>query len=227
MNTIKAVVFDMDGTILDTLEDLRSSVNHALRKHRMPERSSAEVRAFLGNGMVYLIHRAVPEGTDPETEASVLASHKAYYPLHCAEQTRPYPGIVELLQLLREAGIKTAVVSNKSDENVQALVRDYFDGLFTVAVGARDGVPRKPSPELVEIALSELGVTKEEAIYIGDSDVDVATAKASGLSMITVLWGFRDKPELIAAGADCFAENTAELERMLLADRQLHRSAKS
>ena len=212
---IKAVVFDMDGTILDTLEDLRSSVNHALREHDMPERSSMEIRSFLGSGMVYLIHRAVPEGTDAETEASVLASHKAYYPQHCAEQKSPYPGITGLLRAIRNAGIKTAVVSNKSDENVQTLVRDYFDGLFTAAVGAREGVPRKPSPELVEIALTELGVSQEEAVYIGDSDVDVATAKASGLSMITVLWGSRDKPELLAAGAECFADNTKELARIL------------
>ena len=216
LSGIKAVVFDMDGTILDTLEDLRSSVNHALRSHGYPERTSKEIRAFLGRGMVYLIHQAVPEGTDADSEASVLESHKAYYPLHCAEQTRPYPGIVEVLRSLRDAGIKTAVVSNKSDENVQALVRDYFDGLFTVAVGARDGVPRKPSPELVDIALSQLDVDKKDAVYIGDSDVDVATAKASGLSMITVLWGFRDKPELIDAGADCFVENADELKQLLL-----------
>ena len=212
---IKAVIFDMDGTILDTLEDLRSSVNHALREHGLPERSSAEVRSFLGNGMVYLIHKAVPDGTDPETEASVLACHKEYYPLHSAEQTSPYPGITDLLMAIRDAGIKTAVVSNKSDENVQALVRDYYDGLFTVAVGAREGVPGKPSPELVEIALAELGVSKDEAVYVGDSDVDVATARASGLAMITVLWGFRDKPELISAGAECFAESTDELKKLL------------
>ena len=212
---MKAVVFDMDGTILDTLGDLRSSVNHALREYGLPERSSAEIRLFLGSGMVYLIHKAVPEGTDPETEASVLASHKTYYPMHCAEQTKPYPGICELLSSLRDAGILTAVVSNKSDPNVQALVKDYFDGLFTVAVGARDGIPRKPSPELVEIALSELGVSKSDAVYIGDSDIDVATARNAGLSMITVLWGFRDKPQLIEAGAERFAENTDDVRRML------------
>ena len=212
---MNAVVFDMDGTILDTLEDLRSSVNHALREHGLPERSSAEVRSFLGSGMVYLIHKAVPEGTDPATETSVLAAHKAYYPLHCAEQTKPYPGICELLASLRDAGILTAVVSNKSDENVQALVRDYFPGLFTVAVGARDGVPRKPSPELIEIALSELGVSRADAVYIGDSDIDVATAKNADLSMITVLWGFRDRPQLIAAGAERFAESTEDVMRLL------------
>ena len=214
---MKAVVFDMDGTILDTLEDLRSSVNHALRLHGLPERSSREVRSFLGSGMIKLVHRAVPEGTDAETEAAVLEAHKAYYPKHCAEQTRPYPGICELLKCLRDAGIKTAVVSNKSDENVKALVREYFDGLFTVAVGAREGVPRKPSPELMQIALKELGVTKEEALYVGDSDVDVDTAKQAGLRMITVLWGFRDKEELIEAGAETFAEDSRELKELLFA----------
>ena len=212
---MKAVIFDMDGTILDTLEDLKNSVNHALRSYKLPERSSEEIRSFLGNGMVRLIHSAVPEGTDAETEAAVLAAHKAYYPDHCAEKTKPYPGICELLAELRNAGIKTAVVSNKRDENVKTLVRTYFDGLFTVAVGARDGVARKPSPELVEIALAELGIEKEEAVYVGDSDVDVATATGAGLRMVTVLWGFRDREELIASGAEIFAENTDQLKECL------------
>ncbi len=212
---LKAVIFDMDGTILDTLDDLKNSINHALRENGLPERSQKEVRAFLGKGMVYLTHKCVPEGTDKETEEKVLNSHKEYYPLHCAELTRPYPGIPELLAFLKEVGIKTAVVSNKSDSNVKKLAEDYFDGLFTVTVGARDGVPRKPSPELVDIALDELNISREEAVYIGDSDVDVATAKASELDMITVLWGFRDKPELIEAGAECFAENTDELREIL------------
>jgi phosphoglycolate phosphatase len=212
---LKAVIFDMDGTILDTLDDLKNSINHALRENGLPERSQKEERAFLGKGMVYLTHKCVPEGTDKETEEKVLNSHKEYYPLHCAELTRPYPGIPELLAFLKEVGIKTAVVSNKSDSNVKKLAEDYFDGLFTVTVGARDGVPRKPSPELVDIALDELNISREEAVYIGDSDVDVATAKASELDMITVLWGFRDKPELIEAGAECFAENTDELREIL------------
>ena len=216
---MKAVIFDMDGTILDTLEDLRSSVNHALRTYGLPERSSKEIRSFLGNGMVKLIHRAVPEGTDEDKEAAVLAAHKAYYPLHCAEQTRPYPGICSLLKELSEHGIKTAVVSNKSDENVKKLVKEYFDGLFTVAVGARDNVPRKPSPELVQIALAGLGVEKEDAVYIGDSDVDVETAKRSGLRMITVLWGFRDKDQLVEAGADVFAEDIEELRTHIYGEK--------
>ncbi len=212
---LKAVVFDMDGTILDSLDDLKNSINRALRENGLPERSRSDVRAYLGKGMVYLAHKCVPEGTDPETETKVLNFHKEYYPLHCAELTKPYPGITELLTYLKNAGIKTAVVSNKTDQNVKRLAEDYFDGLFTVTVGAREGVPRKPSPELIDIALEELRVSKDEAIYIGDSDIDVATAKASELDMITVLWGFRDKPELIEAGANLFAEDVDELRRLI------------
>ena len=213
---MKAVIFDMDGTILDTLQDLRGSVNHALKMNGLPERSSKEIRSFLGNGMVQLIHKSVPEGTDEKTEAAVLEEHKTYYPDHCAEKTKAYPGIKELLTYLHKRGIKTAVVSNKRDSNVKALVEKYFDGLFDSAVGAREGAERKPSADLVKIALEEMGVSEDETIYIGDSDVDVATAKAAGLKMITVTWGFRDRKELIEAGADVFADNTEELKELLL-----------
>ncbi len=212
---LKAVVFDMDGTILDSLDDLKNSINRALRENGLPERSREDVRAFLGKGMVYLTHKCVPEGTDEETETKVLNAHKEYYPLHCAELTKPYPGIPELLAYLKDAGIKTAVVSNKTDENVKRLAEKYFDGLFTVTVGAREGIPRKPARDLIDIALNELQVSEEEAVYIGDSDIDVATAKSSDLDMITVLWGFRDKPQLIEAGADCFAENIDELRAII------------
>lgn len=213
---MKAVIFDMDGTILDTLQDLRASVNHALKKHGLPERSSKEIRSFLGNGMVQLIHKSVPDVTDEKTEAEVLEEHKAYYPDHCAEKTKAYPGIEELLKFLHERGIKTAVVSNKRDNNVKALVKEYFNGLFDVAVGARDGVERKPSAELVKIALDELGVSEDEAVYVGDSDVDVATAKAANLKMIAVTWGFRDLKDLTDAGAEVFADNTEELKELFL-----------
>ena len=167
--------------------------------------------------MVQLVHKAVPEGTDEETEAAVLEEHKAYYPKHCAERTSPYPGITDLLYVLRDKGIKTAVVSNKSDENVKALVKEYFDGLFTVAVGAREGAERKPAADLVNIALDELGIKGEDAVYIGDSEVDVATAKAASLNMIAVAWGFRSRQQLIEAGAAVFVNNTEELKDMLLA----------
>lgn len=211
----QAVIFDMDGTILDTLDDLADSVNHALGCYGFPSRSRGEIRSFLGNGMVQLIHLSVPENTPAEQEALVLEAHKKYYPLHSAEKTKPYEGIPEILKMLKAQGIKTAVVSNKRDENVKALVEQYFPGLFDVSVGARDGVPRKPAKDLVEIALKELGVTKEESVYIGDSDVDVATAQNSGLEMITVLWGFRDRDVLEKCGVRAFAENAEELKKLL------------
>ena len=215
---MKAVIFDMDGTILNSLEDLKNSVNHALRKNGLPERDISEVRLFVGRGMNYLVNKAVPEGTAPDVEEAVLESHKAYYPLHSADNTRPYPGIIEVLRDLKAAGYKTAVVSNKADENVARLVDQYFAGLFDVSVGGRDGVPRKPARDLVDIALSELGVSADEAVYVGDSDIDVATAKNSGLPMVTVLWGFRTRDELIAAGADerYFAVDAAQLKELIL-----------
>ncbi|MCR5249934.1 MAG: HAD family hydrolase [Lachnospiraceae bacterium] len=212
----KAVIFDMDGTILDTLDDLADSVNHSLQLQGFPKRKREEIRAFLGNGMIQLIHLSVPEGTSPEEEAGVLEEHKKYYPLHSAEKTKAYEGIPELLKVLKQKGIKTAVVSNKSDPNVKALVNRYFDGLFDASVGSREGIPRKPAADLVDIALKELGVEKQEAVYIGDSDVDLATAFHSGLEMITVLWGFRDRDVLEKAGAVTFANTAKELEEMLL-----------
>ena len=212
----KAVIFDMDGTILDTLDDLADSVNHSLEMHGFPERKREEIRAFLGNGMVRLVHLSVPEGTPAEDEAAVLEEHKRYYPRHSADKTKAYEGIPELLKALKQKGLKTAVVSNKSDPNVKALVKKYFDGLFDVSIGSREGVPRKPAADLVDIALNELGVEKKDAVYIGDSDVDLATAQNSGLKMITVLWGFRDRDVLEKAGAEVFADTAAELEDMLL-----------
>ena len=212
----KAVIFDMDGTILDTLDDLADSVNHSLDKYGFPKREREEIRTFLGNGMIQLIHLSVPEGTLPEKEAAVLEEHKKYYPLHSADKTKAYDGIPELLNALKQKGIKTAVVSNKSDPNVKALVKRYFNGLFDVSVGAREGVPRKPAADLVDIALNELGVEKKEAVYIGDSDVDLATAFNSDLEMITVLWGFRDRDVLEKAGAKAFVKTAKELEEMLL-----------
>ena len=211
----KAAIFDMDGTILNTLEDLADSVNHALQACGYPKRSLAEVRSFLGSGMNVLVHLSVPEGTSAEDEAKVLALHRDYYPLHCAEQTRSYDGVTDLLKKLRAAGLRTAVVSNKADANVQALVRDYFDGLFDVAIGAQQGMERKPAPDMVEEALRRLQVSGQEAVYIGDSDVDVSTAKNAGLSMVTVLWGFRDRDMLEKVGADNFAENTDTVYRLL------------
>lgn len=211
----KAVIFDMDGTILDTLDDLADSVNHSLKTYGFPPRSREEIRSFVGNGMAQLIRLSVPEGTSQEEEKKVLQEHKSYYPKHSSDKTKPYQGIEELLRSLKAKSLKTAVVSNKADSDVKALADKYFKGLFDSCIGSREGVPRKPAPDLVDIALKEMGVSKDDAVYIGDSEVDVETARRSGLRMITALWGFRSREELLEKGADNFVDTAEGLRRML------------
>ncbi len=212
----KAAIFDMDGTILDTINDLADSVNHSLNTYGFPARSLEEIRTFIGNGLAQLIHLSVPAGTAESVEKKVFEEHKRYYALHAADKTKPYEGIAELLKRLKEHGIKTAVVSNKNDPNVKALADRYFTGLFDACIGVRDGVPRKPAPDLVNIALNELNAAKSDTVYIGDSEVDVATAKNSGLSMITVLWGYRTREELLEKGAENFVSTADELSKILI-----------
>ena len=196
----KAAIFDMDGTILDTLQDLTDSVNYTMKQHGYPTFSQDEVRFMVGNGIPTLVHRAVPEGTSPEEEQEALRTFMDYYPQHSADATRPYPGIADLLKRLQAAGVRTAVVSNKADIAVQGLVRQYFDGLFDAAAGDRKGVERKPAPDLVNLVLEQLGVSPREAVYIGDSDVDIATAKNAGLGGVFVDYGFRSRDFLIQNG---------------------------
>lgn len=209
-------IFDMDGTILDTLEDLKNAVNAALVQNDCPERTLEEVRRFVGNGIRKLVERAVPEGSDAAFVDRVLADFTAYYEVHSMDRTRPYEGIPELLRSIREKGIRTAVVSNKIDPAVQDLCRRFFDGLFDIAVGERPGMARKPAPDSCMLVLETLQVEPTEAVYIGDSDVDLATARAAGLPEILVEWGFRDREELEPLGASCFAKDTAQLEALLL-----------
>lgn len=210
------VIFDLDGTILDTLEDLYLSVNHALRENAYPERTLDEVRRFVGNGIRKLIERAVPDGCEPEQIDAVHASFTACYAEHCADHTAPYKGIEELLKDLRSAGIRTAVVSNKADYAVQSLCKEYFPGLFDAVAGEREGVRRKPAPDAVEAVLETLGIAREQAIYIGDSDVDIATAENAGIPCISVDWGFRDTAFLIDHGAKLILSAPAEVGAYLL-----------
>ena len=212
----KTVIFDMDGTILDTIDDLADSVNHSLKAFDFPTRSREEIRTFIGNGLAQLIHLSVPTGTSEQEEKKVFEEQKRYYALHAADKTKPYEGITELLRSLKEHGIKTAVVSNKNDPNVKALSEKYFKGLFDASIGVRDGVPRKPAPDLVNIALKEMNAAKCDTVYVGDSEVDVATAKNSGLRMITVLWGYRTKEELLDKGAENFVTTAAEIREILI-----------
>lgn len=207
----KAVIFDMDGTILNTLEDLRNATNYSLRQFGMPERSLEEVRMFVGNGIRKLVERAVPAGTPKEKIDQVFDVFLEYYEIHSADNTSPYPGILELVEKLKKSGIKTAVSTNKADVPAQELGREYFNGIFDLIVGQQDGLKVKPAPDSVNKILSILDIQKKDAIYIGDSDVDVQTAKNSGLDFIGVSWGFRGREFLEKNGAKNIVDNANEI----------------
>lgn len=212
----KAAIFDMDGTILNTLQDLQNATNYALREHNFPERTYEEVRNFVGNGVQKLIERALPEGSSDETVQTVLASFKTYYKVHSTDTTAPYEGIPEAIKKLREAGIKTAVVSNKPDFGVQDLVKDFFPNLFDAALGEKAGIAKKPAPDMVNSALDSLAVSKADSVYIGDSDVDFMTAKNSGLSFIGCSWGFKGRSFLEKLGAGTIVDNAEQLVQEIL-----------
>lgn len=207
----KAVIFDMDGTILNTLEDLKNATNYSLRQFGMPERSLEEVRMFVGNGIRKLVERAVPAGTPEEKIDQILDVFLEYYEIHSADNTSPYPGILELVEKLKKSGIKTAVSTNKADVPAQELGREYFNGIFDLIVGQQDGLKVKPAPDSVNKILSILDIQKKDAIYIGDSDVDVQTAKNSGLDFIGVSWGFRGREFLEKNGAKNIVDNANEI----------------
>lgn len=210
------VVFDLDGTILDTLEDLADSLNYALEKFGYPKRTLQEVRRFVGNGLLSLVCRALPKETDENVAQEVLFELKAHYKIHCADKTKPYAGIMEVLSDLKETGVKLAVVSNKADYAVQILCEQYFPGIFDLAVGERDGVKKKPAPDAVYAVLEALQIKKEQAVYVGDSEVDIFTAKNVGMSSILVDWGFRDAGFLKEQGAEILISTMEALKEHLL-----------
>ena len=207
----QTAVFDLVGTLLDTLEDLYRATNTALESHSLPRRSHDEVRLFVGNGVEMLIRRAVPAGTDEETTLAVLADFKTTYAAICEDHTRPYDGILGMLTALRERGIRVAVVSNKFDAATKQLCAKYFGDLVEVAIGERTGVRKKPAPDTVYEALKELSMTAEGAVYIGDSDVDIETARNCGMPCISVTWGLRDKGFLIENGAENLVDTPERL----------------
>ena len=207
----KAVIFDLDGTILDTLDDLADSVNFALQKHGLPVRENKEIRSFLGNGMVNLVKLSA--GDKAEDIAGILADFKEYYAKHSADKTKPYDGVLETISALKEQGVKTAVLSNKGDFAVQPLVKRYFGGLIERAQGENEaaGVLRKPNPDGVYKIMKELGVTEKETVFVGDSEVDILTAKNAGVDCVAVTWGFRDEKDLIENGAEKRISKPSEL----------------
>lgn len=211
----ETVLFDLDGTLLDTLEDLADATNAALAAFGLPPRTVDEVRRFVGNGVRRLMERAVPGGAAHPRFEEILACFKEYYAAHCQEKTRPYPGILPLLERLQGAGAKVAVISNKFDGAVKQLADSYFGPRVDLAVGEKPGVRKKPAPDAVLEALRQLGARAETAVYIGDSDVDVATARNAGLAGIAVSWGFRSRQELEAAGAARIAPDPARLAALL------------
>ena len=211
----KAVIWDLDGTLLDTLEDLTNATNFALRQWQMPVRSIDEVRRFVGNGVRRLMTLAVPEGeANPHFEAA-YQTFREYYVEHCQDTTKLYPGIMEALKTLRNDGYRQAIVSNKLQAGVSELQHVWFDGVIDVAIGERPEVRRKPAPDMVLEALRQLGCDASDAVYIGDSDVDIATAANAGVPCISVLWGFRDEAFLKAHGAKTLVAHPQEIVELL------------
>lgn len=211
MKEYQTYIFDLDGTLLYTLADLAASTNHALRLNGMPEHSLDDVRRFVGNGVRVLMERAVPGGAANPKFENALADFRAHYMVHSLDTTMPYPGVPDMLAELKRRGKRMAVVSNKFYAATQELCRHFFGDSIEVAIGEREGIRKKPAPDTVEEALRQLGVGKQGAVYVGDSDVDVATAANSGLPCISVLWGFRDRDFLVAHGADTFVAEPSEL----------------
>lgn len=210
-----SILFDLDGTLLDTLGDLTAAMNRTLTHHGLPQRTRQQMRAALGNGARRLMELSVPEGTDSALFETLLAEYNADYAAHCRIETAPYPGVAALLRDLRAQGRKLAIVSNKPDEAVQALRTDFFADTVPVAVGETADIQRKPAPDMLLAAMKKLGADPAGTVFIGDSEVDIATARAANLPCISVLWGFRDRNVLERAGAQQFATDIAQLQALL------------
>lgn len=206
MDVLRAVIFDLDGTLLDTLADLRDSLNTVLMTHGLPTRTMDEVRSFVGNGIGKLVERALPQGKQHPAFAAIEAEMRVYYAAHCNDQTAPYVGIPALLDALRAAGFAVGVVSNKPDAQVKSLCERFFGANVTVAIGQTTQVRMKPAPDTVFAAMHALSTDAAHAVYVGDSEVDLETARQAGIPCISVTWGFRSRAALTAAGAVYLAD---------------------
>ena len=218
MRRYKAIIFDLDGTLLDTLTDLAEGTNYALRVNGFPERTPDEIRRFVGNGARKLIERAVPDRQLEAALEKVRQDFDIYYKVHCKDHTGPYPGIMEMLQELVQQGYSLGVVSNKPDFAVQELIPEYFPGIFTSVSGERQGVAKKPAPDLIREAMKNLQADSSNAVYVGDSEVDIQTADNAGMDRIIVGWGFRDREDLLRDGADRVFGTPREVEEYLLGE---------
>lgn len=210
------VVFDLDGTLLNTLEDLMDAVNYALDQYGYPKRTLEEIRNFVGNGVRKLIQRALPDGIQETDVDGILAVFRKYYSAHCEDKTCAYEGVVTLLEQLKDKGFKLAIVSNKLDSAVKSLNESYFSEYVQAAIGEKEGIRRKPAPDMVENALAQLGSSKKEAVYVGDSEVDIQTAANAGLYCISVTWGFRDVEFLRKNGAAVIADTPGQVYDMII-----------
>ena len=210
-------VFDLDGTLLDTLDDLAGSVNYAMARYGYPLRSPETVRRCTGNGMRSLIEGCAPAGLSAGQIDEVLSTFRAHYAVHKTDRTAPYSGIPQALTQLRQQGVRMAVVSNKADEAVQGLVKQYFPPVFDAVVGERKGIRRKPAPDSVDEVLGQLHVPRTKAVYIGDSEYDVLTAVNAQMDLIAVSWGFRGKDLLVQSGARVIAQEPAQLVQLICA----------
>lgn len=216
----EAVIFDLDGTLLNTLQDIADGVNYALRSFGYPERTVDEIRRFVGNGAVKLLERALPETVDEEKFARFYKTYDAYYTSHSRVKTAPYKGVPELLQTLRAAGIRTAVFSNKQDNAVRPLCAYYFADRLDYATGPTEDVPKKPDPRGLHFIAEVLHTKPERVLYVGDSETDVQTGLSAGIDTVSVLWGFRDKETLEKAGASRFAQDVQALKNYILPEKR-------
>ncbi len=213
----KLVIFDMDGTLLYTLEDLTDGLNYALQLNGFPTKTMSEVRGYVGNGIRNEVRCSLPEHTDDSVQQKVYEDFSAYYNVHCNDHTRPYDGIIALLKKLKADGILTAVVSNKGDYAVQELDKQYFGGLLDAGVGEREdeGIAKKPAPDTVNAVLKKLHTDRKDAVYVGDSEVDIETAANAHMECIIVDWGYRDRKDLIKDGAEKIVSSPEELYECL------------
>lgn len=215
MNKFEAIIFDLDGTLLDTLEDLADCVNLALADYHCPQKTIEQIRTYVGNGIRKLIACSVDGGEAHPDFEQIFSAFRGYYERKCKDKTKPYDGIEDLLRTLKNNGKKLCIVSNKADFAVKELNIYYFKEFDMIAIGENSRIKRKPAPDMVNQALQELGVSKEKAIYIGDSEVDIKTAKNAGIPCISVLWGFRNQVLLQQQGGTYFAKTPSEVLQLL------------